>query len=361
MPRPIRYNLGWRVNFSKDGKKVRKWFPISQHRADDAAAYSAACRFIEETLSGKEPEQKQRRDLRETIARYNDWSERVRRKAPETMRKQHHCLAVFSRFCEANEVTEIEKVDTVFCLEYQQWFYDHAPFSRNKRRDNYDPSANWHKYHQFLNAFFNWCMRRGYIEENPARHPDFKPKIQNKVPTIFTHDELGLIFDYFDQQDSDRPVPVGTFFRLLLYTGMRPGEGVKLKWADVNLQDGVIQVTGQTKTKQVRSIPIHPELRKILDSLPTQENTYVFDSGRNEPVGDDKYYYRELRRACVIMKIKHHRVYDFRHTFAANLVIGGVHIGAVRELLGHARIEQTLVYIHFAPQHLKSAVESLSF
>ena len=53
MPLPKRYNLGWRVNFSKDGKKVRKWFPISRH-LNDAAAYSASCRFIEETLSGKQ-------------------------------------------------------------------------------------------------------------------------------------------------------------------------------------------------------------------------------------------------------------------------------------------------------------------
>ena len=339
---------------------MRRWFPLSQHQSDEAA-YAAARHFIDETLSGKVPEKKQDFEIKEKIGQYNIWSERVRRKSPETIRKQIQALSVFSRFCQQAQIVSLSKIDTSFCLEYQQYFYENAPFSRIKRRDNYDPSANWHKYHQFLNAFFNWCMRRGYIEENPARHPDFKPKIQDKVPTIFSRDELRLLFSYFNQQDEDRPVPVGAFFRLLLYTGMRPGEGIKLKWADVNLADGVIQVTGQTKTKKVRSIPMHPEVRKLLESLPTGDNIYVFDSGRNEPVGDDKFYYRELRRACVIMKVKPHRVYDFRHTFAANLVIQGTHIGAVRELLGHARIEQTLVYVHFAPLHLKLAVESLSF
>ena len=356
MPKPIRYELGWRVNFAKGGKRFRRWFTASQYLSDEGA-YAAARHFIDDTLSDKPPEKTLSFEIKEKIGQYNTWSERVRRKSPETIRKQVHALSVFSRFCEKAQVVSLTKIETTLVLEYQTWFYENAPFSNFKRREGYDPSANWRKYHEFLNAFFNWCMRRGYIEENPARHPDFKPKIQNKVPTIFTKKDLQSIFDYFDFEKQSK---VGDFFRLLLYTGMRPGEAINLKWSDVNLPDGVIQVTGKTKTKQVRPIPIHPDLFRILESLP-KEYLYVFDSGRNEPVGDDSYYYRELRRACVIMKIKHHRVYDFRHTFAANLVIGGVHIGAVRELLGHARIEQTLAYIHFAPMHLKSAVESLSF
>lgn len=354
MPLPIRYNLGWRVYLSKDGKKIRRWFPISQHRTD-AKAYAAACQFIEETLAGKQPEEKQRHDLNRLIAQYNIWSERVRRKAPETMRKQHQCLSVFSRFCEANELTEIEKVDTVFCLEYQQFFYEHAPFSRFKRRDGYDPSANWHKYHQFLNAFFNWCLEHEYIKVNPAKHKNLKPKYEKRLPNPFKRDELKMLFKFLDRDD---PI-LSTYFRTILYTGMRPGEAIALKWDQVNFKNNVIQIV-KTKTKTPRSVPLHPTLHKLLKSLP-KDFTYVFDSGHNEPLHDDKFYHRKMRRACTIMEIPSHKPYDLRHTFATRLVEQGIHIGAVRELLGHARIEQTLVYIHFAPQHLKSAVESLSF
>lgn len=359
MPLPKRYPLGWRVTIKKGGKKIRRRFQADRCGGDEQA-YAAAAQFIRITLSEKQAAKKKLDELVQVIAKYHEWSEKVRRKSPETMRKQHQALGVFSRFCGRRNVTTLGNIDTALCLDFQQWFFENAPFNRVRRRDNYDPSANWYKYHQFLNAFLNWSMRRGYIEDNPARHPDFKPKIQDKVPTIFTQDELRLLFEYFNH-GKDVSSGVGRFFRLLLYTGMRPGEAMKLKWADINLRSGVIQVTGQTKTKTVRSIPMHREVRKLLKSLTTRKNVYVFDSGRNEPLGDDQFYYRELRRACVIMKIKHHRVYDFRHTFAANLVIGGVHIGAVKELLGHARVEQTLVYVHFAPQHLKSAVDSLKF
>ncbi|GAH09416.1 unnamed protein product, partial [marine sediment metagenome] len=144
---------------------------------------------------------KQLDELTQIIHKYHQWSEHVRRKSAETLRKQYHALDVFSRFCGDRNVSTLGNIDTALCLEYHQWFFENAPFNRVRRRDNYDPSANWHKYHQFLNAFLNWSMRRGYIEDNPARHPDFKPKVQSKMPSIFTQDELRLLFSYFEQQD----------------------------------------------------------------------------------------------------------------------------------------------------------------
>ena len=354
MPVPKHYNLGWRVTIKKGGKKIHRRFQADRCGGDEQA-YAAACQFIRITLSEKQAAKKQLDELAQVIAKYHEWSEKVRRKSPETLRKQYQALGVFSRFCERRNVSTLGNIDTALCLSYQQWFYEHAPFSRARRRDNYDPSANWHKYHQFLNAFMNWCLEHSYIKVNPAKHKSLKPKYEKRLPNPFKKDELKMMFKFLDQDDPT----VATYFRTILYTGMRPGEAISLKWDQVNLQNNVIQIVN-TKTKTPRSIPLHPELHKLLKSLP-KDFTYVFDSGRNEPLGDDKFYHRKMRRACTIMEIPHHKPYDLRHTFATNLVIGGVHIGAVKELLGHARVEQTLVYVHFAPQHLKSAIDKLVF
>jgi len=361
MPAPIKYPHGWRVDLKKGGNRYRRRFSIDRYGADEKA-YTAASEYIREVQTDTPPTRKKEGyELGKTIRKYNEWSERVRRKSPETMRKQVQILKVFLRFCESKVVVTLEKIDTALCLDFQDYYFRNAPFNGRRPRHDHDATATWRKYHQFVTAFLNWCARREYIERNPASHREFRIKTQEKIPNIFTSEELTLLFEYFDQQDDGRPIPLGAFFRTLLYTGMRPGEAIRLKWENVNLRTDVIQVTGQTKTKKIRSIPIHPELKKIFKALLIKGGTYLFDSGQNEPAWDDKTLYRELRRALIIMKLKPHRVYDFRHTFAANLVINGVHIGAVQELLGHARIEQTVIYIHFAPQHLKSAVEGLSF
>jgi site-specific recombinase XerD len=57
--------------------------------------------------------------------------------------------------------------------------------------------------------------------------------------------------------------------------------------------------------------------------------------------------------------VKHFRFHDLRHTFASNLVMGGVDINTVRELLGHKSIAMTLRYAHLAPEHKAAAVEVL--
>lgn len=48
--------------------------------------------------------------------------------------------------------------------------------------------------------------------------------------------------------------------------------------------------------------------------------------------------------------------YDLRHAFATRLVEGGANIRAVQELLGHADLTTTAVYLGLAPKHLEEAI-----
>lgn len=53
------------------------------------------------------------------------------------------------------------------------------------------------------------------------------------------------------------------------------------------------------------------------------------------------------------------RFHDLRHTFASQLVMGGVDLKTVQELLGHKKIEMTLRYSHLSPYHKREAIEIL--
>jgi site-specific recombinase XerD len=54
-------------------------------------------------------------------------------------------------------------------------------------------------------------------------------------------------------------------------------------------------------------------------------------------------------------------VHTLRHTFASHLVMAGVDLATVQKLLGHSSITTTMIYAHLAPDHLRAAVEKLSF
>jgi site-specific recombinase XerD len=57
--------------------------------------------------------------------------------------------------------------------------------------------------------------------------------------------------------------------------------------------------------------------------------------------------FRHHRQTTSVMKANPHR---FRHTFASDMIRAGISLPALMQLMGHAQIQTTLVYLHMTPQ-----------
>lgn len=136
--------------------------------------------------------------------------------------------------------------------------------------------------------------------------------------------------------------PPLTFYKLLYYTGLRPGEAIKLKKADVDLKNRTILVRS-TKTKKFRAVPIHPKLAPYLKKF-----EFFSLRGMNSA----------LRRACADMTTKV-SPYVFRHVFATQVLSKTANLRAVQVLLGHSRSTMTERYAHVLDAQLREAVEKL--
>jgi site-specific recombinase XerD len=55
------------------------------------------------------------------------------------------------------------------------------------------------------------------------------------------------------------------------------------------------------------------------------------------------------------------KLHSLRHTFASHLVMKGIDLPTVKKLMGHSKIETTMIYVHLADAHVDKAVEKLEF
>ena len=163
-------------------------------------------------------------------------------------------------------------------------------------------------------------------------------------------------------------VKLQPFVVVALNTGLRRGEMFRLQWSHVNLPGGSLTVA-ESKSGKVRKVPLNAAARGALQALPPPRKGYVFP-GRGGAMRDNvrKAWDSACKRAGIQSVTLHPetgtrqvwpRVHDLRHTFATNLVLGGVDLVTVKELMGHADISTTLRYAHPTPESKRNAVNSL--
>ncbi len=137
-------------------------------------------------------------------------------------------------------------------------------------------------------------------------------------------------------------------------TGLRRGELLALRWANVDLKGKQITIEGSTaKSQQTRHIPLNAEALDVLQKWKEQAS----DDPRVIAIntGFKTAWAALLLRA----KITSFRWHDLRHHFASRLVQAGVPLNTVRELLGHGSMVMTLRYAHLAPDQKAEAVAKL--
>jgi integrase/recombinase XerD len=142
---------------------------------------------------------------------------------------------------------------------------------------------------------------------------------------------------------------------LMLLQGLRSQEVLNLNRDDLLLPEAQIRVRG--KGNKIRFLPLAPEAAQLLDHYlrlerPTTSTNALFVSlkgaargSRMNPAGL-RSLFRHHRQTTGVKIANPHR---FRHTFASDMVRAGVSLPALMQLMGHAQIQTTLVYMQVTP------------
>ena len=210
-----------------------------------------------------------------------------------------------------------------------------------------------------LRRFYAYLLREKKIDVDPAVLID-APKLGRSLPKSLTEEDVESLLMAPDTSTllglRDR-----VLFEVLYATGLRVSELVNLQLMQVNLQQGVLRVTG--KGNKERLVPLGEEavnwLQKYLvntraDLLKGQVSDALFVTKRGAEMTRQAFWYlikRYAHKAEISTTISPHTL---RHAFATHLLNHGADLRVVQMLLGHSDLSTTQIYTHVAKARLKS-------
>jgi len=191
--------------------------------------------------------------------------------------------------------------------------------------------------------------RKDYVERLPYGK---KPK---RIPVVLSRDEVLKLLQCIHSRKQ----------RMLLTTmyatGMRVGEAVQLRVADIDSRRMTILVAHGKGNKQ-RLVPLSPKLLTELRLFwQTHRNPVWLFPGRrpDEPLSAAAPG-RTLQRAKVsAAQRRRFSTHALRHTFATELLEAGVDLFSIQKILGHRSLSTTAHYTHVRRSHLQEACQSL--
>jgi len=144
-----------------------------------------------------------------------------------------------------------------------------------------------------------------------------------------------------------------------LWTGGRKEEVRTLRWSEVDFAAGRVSFL-RTKTRRPRTVPLLGEAFDVLRALAAKRHPsvpWVFPRGDGLEPCPIEYAWLLARRKS---GVKNFRFHDLRHTFASYMALSGATLRDIAELLGHSKIQQTLIYLRLTSNHTEALVRKMA-
>jgi integrase len=143
---------------------------------------------------------------------------------------------------------------------------------------------------------------------------------------------------------------VAAAFRLLLFTGCRLREILRLRWNEVDLERGLLLLP-DSKTGR-KTVVLNAPASEVLAAIPRIGEFVILGDDPQKPRADLHKPWDLLRHHA---RLKGVRVHDLRHTHASVGVSGGLGLPIIGKLLGHKHTETTARYAHLDADPLRRA------
>lgn len=276
----------------------------------------------------------------------------IRRRSEVTLANYECSFALLQRWFALRETTDLTEA------LLRQFFV------RGETTRNWQPATTL-SHRKALAPFFDWCVRRGFLERNPLDELP-RPDLPMRLPEYYSDDEVEQLLylvgaravTSFEQRRNTAILAV------LLLAGLRRGELLALRTTDVDFADRCLRVRAETaKNRAARVVPMNHRLESALREYwqtralrGVEIRAFWLAANRPRALSPAglKYILAKLRRSAAF-PVKPHKM---RHTFATKYYQGSKDVVGLKTLLGHKKLDTTMIYTHVLPDQTRSALES---
>jgi len=286
---------------------------------------------------------------REIVDFYRSYLEDQRHYSPHTVVAYLNDLATLTGFLENEDLGNLEDVTERI-----------AKFYIAHLHGTYQPGSIRRKTSS-VRTLYRLLFEDGSVRLNPFAGAPL-PKVEKHLPKFAYEAEIGSFLDGIDTSTL-KGKRDAAIFELLYGSGIRVGELVRLRTADLDFGSKTMLVHG--KGSKDRYVPMHDaSIGKLKDYLvivrpafrtrtvkPDDRTLFLnFKGGPLTDRGVRDILDRELDRQSSGLDMTPHA---FRHSFATHLLDHGVDLRTVQELLGHVSLSTTQIYTKVSSERMR--------
>ncbi len=209
-----------------------------------------------------------------------------------------------------------------------------------------------------LRSFFRFLIEEGLRENNPAMALE-RPRQEQRLPQVLSQEEIEALFSHIK---TDNPLGIRdrALYELLYSSGLRVSEAVALDIGDVDFKEALVLLHGKGSRERLVPFGSYAEkwLKRYLNEArpalvkPHSKNAF-FLTRVGKRLGR-KGIWKNYSQLCGQTGASS-RLHTLRHSFATELLQGGLDMRSVQSLLGHSDLVTTQIYTHVNPSHLRKA------
>lgn len=275
----------------------------------------------------------------------------VRNYRPSTIRWWRHAFRAFVEHFPEGEISELADMDRE---RLRRYLY-------GKRQAGWTAHTFSNQY-RALRAFLSWAVREGLSESNPLDGIE-RPRLEKKLPKHLTLEQARRVLD----AASNAP-GAGSFARsrdramlgVMVHAGLRSAEALGLRLEDIDLRSAMVLVRCGKGAKD-RIVPMSPALRRsLLGYLKERERAgkrcpSLFTTVRGDKPLSRGGMVRIIEKVRALSGV-HFSAHRLRHTFATLMLEGECGLFDLQQMMGHANIQTTTVYLHASAGHLRRQI-----